>query len=103
MTNTNTNAMQSVSGMDQELDLASLRQVQGAGLGEWILDKAEQTVAFYSGWAGAVAGGSSLDRGAYDAGVNAGIIKSEGSSSGTNVWAGPDGEGDCTSRPGLPK
>ena len=59
--------------IDQEIDLASLSQMQGAGVLEWIGDKAEKTVAFYSGWAGAVAGGASLGKGAYDAGINAGI------------------------------
>ena len=87
--------------IDQEIDLASLSQMQGAGVLEWIGDKAEKTVAFYSGWAGAVAGGASLDKGAYDAGVNAGIISSGSSGGSTQVWAGPDGEGDCTDRPGF--
>jgi hypothetical protein len=82
--------------VDQEIDLTSLSQIQGAGILEWIGERAERTVAFYSGWAGAVAGGASLGKGAYDAGVNAGIINS------TKVWAGPDGEGDCTGKPGLP-
>ncbi|MDB4555037.1 hypothetical protein N9Z90_00840 [Synechococcus sp. AH-707-D15] len=88
--------------IDQEINLASLSQIQGAGVLEWIGERAEQTVAFYSGWAGAVAGGASLDKGAYDAGVNAGIINSESSGGSTQVWAGPDGEGDCTGQPGLP-
>ena len=88
--------------IDQELDLPSLSAVQGAGILEWIGERAERTVAFYSGWAGAVAGGADWDRGAYDAGVNAGIISSESSGKSTKVWAGPDGEGDCTSKPGLP-
>ena len=88
--------------VDQELDLASLSAVRGAGVLEWIGERAERTVAFYSGWAGAVAGGASWDRGAYDAGVNAGIISSGSSGNSTQVWAGPDGEGDCTSKPGLP-
>ena len=87
--------------IDQEIDLASLSQMQGAGVLGWIAEKAEQTVAFYSGWAGAVAGGASLDKGAYDAGVNAGIISSGSSGGSTQVWAGPDGEGDCTGKPGF--
>ena len=58
-----------------ELSLDQLQDVNGAGAVEWIFEKAEQTVAFYSGWAGAVAGGSGVAKGAYDAGRNAGIIE----------------------------
>ena len=49
---------------DQELDLASLSAVRGAGALEWIAERAERTGAFYSGGAGAVAGGAAWDRGA---------------------------------------
>ena len=30
------------------------------------------------------------------------IILEVASGNSTQVWAGPDGEGDCTSKPGLP-
>jgi hypothetical protein len=35
--------------IDQEIDLAFLSQMQGAGVLGWIAEKTEQTVAFYSG------------------------------------------------------
>ena len=38
--------------IDQEINLASLSQIQGADVLESILERAEQIVAFYSGWAG---------------------------------------------------
>ena len=65
----------------QELNLEQLQAINGAGWVkdalEFIGDHTERTVAFYAGWAGAVAGGSGVAKGAYDAGVNAGIIKEE--------------------------
>ena len=60
---------------NKELSLEELQQCSGAGAVEWVFEKAEQTVAFYAGWAGAVAGGSGIAKGAYDAGKNAGIIE----------------------------
>ena len=66
---------------NQELSLEKLQAINGAGWVkdalEFIGDRADQTVAFYAGWAGAVSGGADVAKGAYDAGVNAGIIKEE--------------------------
>ncbi len=62
---------------DQALSLEELEQINGAGVFKWIGEKAEQTVAFYAGLAGGLAGGQDFAKAAHEAGKNAGIIKSE--------------------------
>ena len=58
---------------DEELD-----GLAGGGFGEvlaeWMLEKADQTVEFYAGLAGGLAGGSDFAKAAHDAGKSAGII-----------------------------
>jgi hypothetical protein len=87
---TNFNNSFSKEQENQALSFEELQAINGAGWVkdalEWVGERADKTVAFYAGWAGAVSGGASWDKGAYDAGVNAGII--------SGVYSPPDQGGN---------
>jgi hypothetical protein len=82
--------------MTTELKMSEMDQVSGTGVLDWIAEKAEQTVKFYAGLAGGMAGGRGFAKAAHEAGKNAGII----GTGGTQVTDNGDGKG-CTD-PNIP-